>query len=243
VIYPRNLTGPQFATSDLIEFVFEGSAITLPVPQIPNYSQRLDKVSPIKNFENRDTSTWELIDADEMGNQWLELIHQQWRFEDSKTLDDIAICHFKVMLIAVNEQNKMEHTLLNLPAFKKLMIEAIIAELDEEDIAAHADDPDWPNEINEFKIQYIPQPHLDWFQVQLSFIEGNQPFPFAFIPLNSQFAMNISFDMKTLHDDVRVNPYSDELIRKVEFDLFDEYMQSINLHYTDEVLKAIKASA
>ena len=147
------------------------------------------------------------------------------------------------MLIAVNEQNQAAHTLLYLPSFKKQMTEAITSELDEEDIAAHADDPDWPNEENEFKIQYIPQPHLDWFQIQLSFNECDQPRPFAFIPLNNQFALNISFKMKTLHDDVRVNPYSDELIRKVEFDLFDEYMQSINLHYTDEVLKAIKASA
>ncbi|VAW70685.1 hypothetical protein MNBD_GAMMA09-2878 [hydrothermal vent metagenome] len=49
--------------------------------------------------------------------------------------------------------------------------------------------------------------------------------------------------MASLHYQDRTNPYSNELIRKLEFDLFDEYMQSIDLSYTDKTLEIIQSLA
>lgn len=236
MIYPKNLTGPQFATSPLVELKFRGARIILPIPEIPINDQMVDDVTSIRDFTDCDTSYWE---EDGLGNVFENIIRQEWIFEDLTNWDNIALCNFKVGLTAVNVDHQQSNLVLNKAGFKKYIIDGFAqALLDEE--GQYLDYPDWPKAHNEFKYECISKPDLDWFQVQMCFVEGDQPSPLAFIPLDNRFALRVSFDTGTLHDHVRINPYSDELIRKLQFDLFAEYMQSIDLRYSEETLKIIR---
>jgi hypothetical protein len=236
MIYPKNLTGPQFATSPLIELKFKGARITLPVPEIPINDHMVDKVTPIRDFSDFDTSYWQ---DDGLGNLIENIISQEWTFEDLTNWDDIALCNFKVDLIEVNIEYQLSNLILNKTAFKKHIIDGFADALIEDE-SKYLDFPNWPKAHNEFNYECIRKPDLEWFQVQICFVEGRNTGPLAYIPLDNRFALNVSFDMMTLHDDVRTNPYSDELIRKLQFDLFAEYMQSIDLRYTEETLKIIR---
>jgi hypothetical protein len=236
MIYPKNLTGPQFATSPLIELKFKGARITLPIPEIPQNDRRIDEVTSIRDFSNFDTSKWE---PDGLGNVLEKIIHQKWIFEDLTNWDDIALCHFEIELMEVSIDHQQKNLILNKTAFKKHIIDGFADALIEDE-SKYLDLPNWPKAHNEFNYECINKPDLDWFQVQICFVEGDQPGPLAYIPLDNRFALNISFDMGTLHNDVTTNPYSDELIRKLQFDLFAEYMQSIDLRYTEETLKIIR---
>jgi hypothetical protein len=236
MIYPKNLTGPQFATSPLVELKFKGSRITLPIPKIPLNDRMVDKVTSIRDFSEFDTSFWE---ADGLGNVLENIISQEWTFEDLTNWDDIALCNFKVDLMEANIEHQLSNLILNKTAFKKHVIDGFVDAL-REDESKYLDFPNWPKAHNEFNYECISKPDLDWFQVQICFVEGDLPGPLAYIPLDNRFALNVSFEMGTLHNDVRSNPYSDELIRKLQFDLFAEYMQSIDLRYTEETLKIIR---
>jgi hypothetical protein len=236
MIYPKNLTGPQFSTSPLVELKFKGARVTLPIPEIPLNDRMVDKVTSIRDFSDFDTSYWE---PDGLGNVLERIIYQIWIFEDRTNWDDIALCSFKVGLTEVSIDHQRNNLLLNKSNFKKYIIDGFTeALLDEED--DHLDNPNWPKAHNEFNYECISKPDLDWLQVQMCFVEGRNTGPLAYIPLDNRFALRVSFDMGTLHNHVTTNPYSDELIRKLQFDLFAEYMQSIDLRYTEETLKIIR---
>jgi hypothetical protein len=236
MIYPENLTGPQFASSPLIELKFKGSRITLPIPEIPLNERMAEKVTSVRDFSDCDTSFWK---EDGLGNVFENIIRQKWMFEDVSNWDNIALCIFKVALVEVSIDIQRNNLLLNKPNFKKFIIDGFTeALLDEEN--DHLDNPNWPKANNEFNYECISKPDLDWLQVQMCFVEGDLPGPLSYIPLDNRFALRVRFNMGTLHDDVRTNPYSDELIHKLQFDLFAEYMQSIDLRYTEETLKTIR---
>jgi hypothetical protein len=238
MIYPKNLTGPQFATSPLIELKFKGARITLPVPKIPINDHMVDKVTPIRDFSDFDTSYWQ---DDGLGNLIENIISQEWIFEDETNWDDIALCNFKVVLTEVSIDHQRSNLLLKKSDFKKYIIDGLSEVLlDEDEEVDHLYNPNWPKVHNEFNYEYISKPDLDWLQVQMCFVEGDLPGPLAYIPLDNRFALRVRFDMGTLHDDVRTNPYSDKLIHKLQFDLFAEYMQSIDLRYTENTLKIIR---
>jgi hypothetical protein len=236
MIYPKNLTGPQFATIPLVELKFKGARVTLPIPEIPLNDRMVDEVTSIRDFSDFDTSYWE---PDGLGNVLKNIISQEWMFEDTTNWDDIALCDFQVELTEVSIDHQRINLILNKMAFKRHIIDGFADALTRDE-DKYLDIPDWPKALNEFNYECISKPDLDWFQVQICFVEGRNTGPLAYIPLDNRFALNVSFDMKTLHNYVTTNPYSDELIRKLQFDLFAEYMQSIDLRYTEETLKIIR---
>ncbi|VAW65198.1 hypothetical protein MNBD_GAMMA09-3657 [hydrothermal vent metagenome] len=239
MIYPKNITGPQFNKSDLVEFSFDGAQLTLPIPVIPLNDGRIDELSTTKDFKNIDTRNWE---TDGFDNPYHSLVVQKWTFEDSATWDNIATCMIEISLMEVTDEHKKSYMTLDGIAFKKYIIDCFsIIYSDEED--ENMDDPNWPKMHNEFNYQCINKPHLNWLQVQRCAVEGRKPSPMAFIPIDHRFLLSITFSMASLHYQDRTNPYSNELIRKLEFDLFDEYMQSIDLSYTDKTLKIIQSLA
>jgi hypothetical protein len=235
MIYPKHLTGPQFATSPLVTLQFNGARITLPVPEIPINDRMIDEVTRIRDFSAIDTSYWK---DDGLGDVTENIIHQKWIFEDLTNWNNIASCHFKVHVVEFGKEQQQSHLVLNKAAFKQYLIDGFTAGL-LEDEDKYLDYPDWPKAHNEFNYQCISNPELDWFQIQFSFMEGKLS-PWAFIPINSRFALTVRFIMATLHDEVRVNPYSDELISKLQFDLFAEYMQLIDLQYSEETLAIVR---
>ncbi len=239
MIYPGTLTGPQFSESDLVDFIFDGAELTLPVPRLPNYERPINELSVIRDFRNIDTSHW---DTDSFGNPGMRLIKQKWLFEDSVTLDDIAECIVQVSIIEPLTDTGLPPAKLNKSAYKKMVLDAmiVVSAYEGDD---HADDASWPKISNEFNYQCISRPHLNGLQIQMAAVEGRKPSPYGFIPVDKRFVLSIYFAMGTLHYSNRKNPYSKELIRKLEFDLFDEYLQSINLRYSDETIELIKASA
>ena len=239
MIYPGTLTGPQFSESDLVDFIFDGAELTLPVPRLPNYERPINELSVIRDFRNIDTRHW---DTDSFGNPIMRLVRQKWLFEDSVTLDDIALCDFEVGIMEILNDTELPPAKLNKSAYKKMVLNAMADVLAYEG-DDHADDASWPKISNEFNYQCISRPHLDGLQIQMAAVEGRKPSPYGFIPVDKRFVLSIYFAMGTLHYSNRKNPYSNELIRKLEFDLFDEYLQSINLRYSDETIKLIKASA
>jgi hypothetical protein len=236
MIYPKNLTGPQFASSPLVELKFKGARVTLPIPEIPQNDRRIDEVTSIRNFSNFDTSYWR---PDGLGNVYEKIIHQKWIFEDTTNWDNIALCHFEVYLTEASIDHQQSNLILNKIAFKKFIVNGFADALIEDE-SEYLDFPDWPKAHNEFNYECISNPDLDWLQMQMCFVEGRNTGPLAYIPLDKRFALRVSFDMGTLHNYVTTNPYSDELIRKLQFDLFAEYMQSIDLRYTAETLKIIR---
>ena len=46
--------------------------------------------------------------------------------------------------------------------------------------------------------------------------------------------------MNSLHYSDRENQYSDNLIREIEFSLFDDFLNNIDLRYNSEVIALIK---
>ena len=191
------------------------------------------------DFRNIDTRHW---DTDGFGNPIMTLVKQKWLFEDSVTLDDIAECIFVVSIMEPLNDTELPLAKLNKSALKKMVLDAMIV-VSAYEGNDHADDASWPKISNEFNYQCISRPHLDGLQIQMAAVEGRKPSPYGFIPVDKRFVLSISFAMGTLHYPNRKNPYSNELIRKLEFDLFDEYLQSINLRYTDKTIELIKASA
>jgi len=237
VIYPGNIIGPQFDKSDLVDFKFKGATLTLLLPEIPLETRRIDEVSTIKDFSDVDTQDWELTSEDD---PCFTLVSQKWNFEDAKTFDDIASCWVEITLVEVSEQMQQSHMILSKSALKKYFLDAFARALEGEE-GANMDNPNWPKKDNAFNYKCIKRESLDWMQIEVCFATGSQPSPLAFIPIDNRYVLNISFHMSSMHYADRKNPYSDELISKMEFGLFDEYLQSINLRYTSETLQRIQS--
>jgi len=235
--YPGNITGPQFANSDLLEFTFKGAELTLPLPEIPANDRRVDDVSTIKDFSEVDTESWERSSDN---SPCYTLVTQKWNFEDAKTFDDIASCWFEVTLMEVPGEMQESLSVLSPSLLKKYLIESFSKALEYEK-DEHLEEPDWPKAHNSFNYKCIKRSSLDWMQIQVCFSTDSQPSPLAFIPIDRRFVLSISFHMSSMHYADRKNPYSDELIRQLEFDLFDEYLQNINLRYTAETRQQIKS--
>jgi hypothetical protein len=235
MIYPADLKGPQFSSSPLVELTFKGAKITLPVPEVPQ-TNPLYKDAPIRDFINCDTSYWE---PDGLGNVFENIISQRWVFEDIFNRGEINSCQFEVNITEVNIEHQQNNLILNKATFKKHIIDGFAYALIEHE-NEHLDFPDWPKAHNEFNYECISKPDLDWLQMQRCFVEGQNTVPFAFIPLDNRFALDVSIDMYPLHHHLMIKPYSEELFRKLQFDLFAEYIQSIELRYTEETLKIIR---
>jgi len=239
MIYPQDISGPQFNESDLVEFVFEGATLTLSVPAIRNNTNSVDQVTSIRDFSQVDTQDWEV---DSEGAHCFNLLTQKWTFEDTKTLDDIATCWVDISIVELPEELQNSHLALSKSRLKQYFLDALSNALDDikDGENTSMDKADWPNKQNDYLYKCINRSELDWMQVQVSFVTDNLPSPLAYIPINSRFVLSASFHMSSLHYSDRENKYSDKLIREIEFSLFDEFLNSINLRYQPEVISLIK---
>jgi hypothetical protein len=78
--------------------------------------------------------------------------------------------------------------------------------------------------------------------VQLDLSARKYPVPVAILPLGRRFYLNISFKFGSLHYRDRKNPYSDELLRNLSLELFDEFLSFIRIDYSPEFLAIIESS-
>ncbi|HRH75857.1 MAG TPA: hypothetical protein PK129_00795, partial [Cellvibrionaceae bacterium] len=65
----------------------------------------------------------------------------------------------------------------------------------------------------------------------------------AYITLNKDLYLMISFSLDSLHYDNRKNPYSEELLHQFKIDLFDEFLSFIQVTYSGEVLNLVEQQA
>lgn len=233
--YPGNIRGPRIDQGDLATFTFAGAELTLRLPIIPINRHHEDIVSPIRDFRDVDTSGWE---SDEFGTRFTTLVQQQWTFEDSISFDNVASCRLFFNIIDVSQLHTEQNALLRTESFEQIILDLYGAFFQSYE-HKHLTNPSSPALANRFHGKSIAREHLDWFNVQFCFIEDAMPKPVIMIPISNRFFILAFIDVTSLHYSDRKNPYSDDLLRKFEFDLFDELLRHIDLRYTAETIAII----
>lgn len=236
--YPGNIIGPKFNEGDLITFIFDDAEFTLRALKIPRNNHGADRVCDIKDFRNISTLKW---DTNDQEHPCIELLLQRWCFEDSRTLDDIAECEVFVGIVEVPENQRIENTLLSSPDFENLMLSWHHHSVGEQHDDKYALDPTWPALSNRFNGRSVEKEHLDWFVVELNISLQKEPVQLAMIPINNRFVLMTFIDLQSLHYAGRTNPYSDELLKQFEQDLFEDFLSHIRINYTPETISQIHA--
>lgn len=238
MIYPRNIEGPRFDQGDLVTFVFDEAELTLRLPIIPNNRHNADRVSALKDFRSVSTSDWDTNDQD---RPCIELATQRWCFEDANSLDDIAQCELYVGLVEVTDLHRSQNTLLSSYEFEKLMVAWHHYSFGEQHDAMYDHDKNWPVLANRYHGRAVFRDHLDWFVVQLSVNSSERPIRVAMIPLNNRFVLMIFIEIESLHYAGRTNPYSNDLLKQFEADLFDDFLSHIDIKYSPELIEKIQS--
>lgn len=228
--YPNHLLVPQFDKGDILTYEFDGASLTIRLPVIPFNRGMINETYPIYNLINPDTTLWN-------GNPYVEFACQKWTLEDDRNMDDIASCMLQMTLIENTPQQQQEHTLLNQAQSLDLLLSEMTEHFSEPKMAY---DPDWPRPENQFKYKAVKRNHLDWHQIQVCIVEGGLTGPAVTIPINNRFKLAIYLHLTSLHGPGRANPFSDEVLRQVGFDLFDELLEHINLQYSPETIALIE---
>lgn len=234
--YPENIKGPRFDEGDLVTFTFDGAELTLRLPVVPANRNNRDRVSPIVDFRGINTDDWE-TDIQEVAST--VLANQAWHFEDAISLDNIAKFALNISLVEISQQQAEQNTLLDTQSFEQAMLD-LHSYFSEDDETKLLNDPSWPAPSNRFRGKSIAKEHLNWFSIEFCTMDGSKPDPMAMIPINNRFFVVVSTRLISLHYPDRKNPYSDETLRKFQFDLFDEILSHIGLHYTPETIAAIQ---
>ncbi len=232
MIFPKNITGPEFRQGDLTSFLFDGAELTLRSPIIPINTQNLDEVSRIKNFQNTQTNSW---DVDNLNNPCFQLLQQMWTFEDKSTLDDIAQCHLYVSVIEVDEAQRAQQNLLAHESFKNLMLDWMNFSFSKNET------PESIGNFNHFNMSALPRPDIDGITVQVRYSADMHPSPMGFISINDRFVLSISLELQSLHYAGRTNPYSEETLKQFEKDLFDDFLSHIKIEYSPELIEKIQS--
>jgi hypothetical protein len=237
MIYPKGIVGPDFDKGDIVQFEFDGSTLELRLPKLPVNHGTTDEVCSIRDFNGVDASNWSRTVTD---HACLQLVSQKWIFEDHNSLDDVASCDVSLNLLELSEgQALSDGVLTNQNVFEAWFLSTLKDDF-ESDKYKCLDDPEWPTPENNFHLKRIPRPTINWLQSQISTHECMRPSPYVCIPINSRFLLNVSFELSSLHYPDRKNPYSDELLRKMEFDLFDDFLNYIHVHYAPEAIAKIE---
>lgn len=234
--YPGNIRGPRIDTGDLVNFSFDGAELTFRLPVVPIDRHNEDIVCRIKDFRKIDTRTW---DTDNQNRPCFILTEQAWVFEDSVSLDDIAQFRLFISLGEAEPTQQKQNILLNENTFQEDTLNSLVFSFQEQD-DEHKHDKNWPSEKNQYHLKKMPKEYLNWLTFQLSFNDYRLPQPTAIIPINNRFTLMIYIKLDSLHYEGRTNPYSKELLRKFEFDLFDEFLSHIDLKYSPETIAMIK---
>ncbi len=234
--YPESILGPITATGDIVQITFDHSELTLRLPKLHTNTGMVNTVSALTDFRGVDTSAW---DQDHIAQKYFELTLQKWEFEDKASLDDVALCLVSTTLVEIHQKYRNPSVLINSERFKEMFFSELKEEYEE---GTNRDEgSEWPCPKNDYLLQTIQRPHVNWAKSQLPMGTGRKPSPFALIPINERFYINVSFDMSSLHYPNRKNPYSDETLRALEFKLFDDFIDHIGLEYSDELTGKIDA--
>lgn len=235
--FPGNLTGPIFAEGDLVNFTFEDAELTLRAPKVPYNRETIDRVSPLKDFRNADTSDWKHFGNE--GHCTYELLVQNWNYEDSASHDDVAHVLLKIIVLKHSPHEVNSSICLN----SKLFREYFLACLKED----HEDSPPegrpyWPSEENNFFAKTIKGEVLDGLQAQVDLGGGEKhPVPSAYFSLGRSYSLRIAFHFGSLHYfDDRKNPYSEEFLHQFKLDAFDDFLSHIRIEYTPETVALIE---
>jgi len=235
MIFPKNIIGPKFEKGDLISFQFDGAELIFRTPIIPINDQNIDEACPLKNFHGVNTSDWSTNDQD---RPYIQLSQQLWCYENARTLDDIAQSSLYMSLIECTQQDSERNTLLIPESFEELMLSWM-----DYSFANHVKPEDrMPNggsTSNPYKLKPIEKQHLNWLSVQVRFVPEAAPCPMCIIPINNRFVLMTSLEIESLHYAGRTNPYSNELLKQFEFDLFEDFLSHIKVEYTPETIAQI----
>lgn len=233
MIFPKNIIGPQFDNGDLVTFNFDGAELTLRLPTIPNNRHNADRISPFKDFRNANTQSW---DANDQSLPCIQLSEQRWNFEDAKTLDNIARCSLYVSLVEVTQQDFIQNTLLESTSFKKLMLAWMDYSFAANEKGAHGDFTQ-----DRYNLRLIDKPHLNWLGAQVRYVPDAAASPVGIMPINNRFIVMASLEIESLHYAGRTNPYSDELLKQFERDLFEDFLSHIKIEYSPETIATINS--
>lgn len=233
MIFPNYLSGPKIENGYFVSFSFDQADFLCRLPEIPNYEQRFDIVSPTRDFTNFDVSSW-----DDGGDCWLfKIAYQSWKYEDEISHHDIAICGLTITLIADKPGAKLNPDALNPKAYLEHIINLFASNYGP-GCAYRGDKGDYYAMLvgNGVPIGVKMQapPEMDQLIT---------PKMIAYIPLNLDLSLMICFTLNSLHYDDRKNPYSEELLHQFKIDLFDEFLSYIQVTYSGEVLKLVEQQA
>ena len=237
MIFPQNIIGPKFDQGDLLTFVFEGAELTFRAPVIPVNRNNIDRPSTIKDFRNIDTSNWK---TDDQEHPLTKLLLQHWSFEDSRTLDDIAECRLWIELVEASKQDQVEKKLLSYSRFEELMLNWNSFTL-KDDERKKTEGSSWPSVENRFNGRSIAKDHLDWFVADLPMDPQLKPIELVMIPINSRFLLMAYVQIESLHYAGRTNPFSNELLKQFERDLFEDFLSHIKIEYSPELIATIES--
>ncbi|HEY6529387.1 MAG TPA: hypothetical protein VIZ65_11885 [Cellvibrionaceae bacterium] len=236
MIFPDFLDGPQITDGDLVRFTFGDADLTLRLPVIPNYENRRDRVSSIKDFSVIEFDDWRHFGDD--GECAKKIVYQGWIYEDTVSHDDIAECTLEIEVRKYGTADEARNFSLNSATFRSHHL----ARLTEGFAEFPETRPDWPSDTNNFFAKPIPLKWVDGLLVQLDLSARKYPVPVAILPLGRRYYLNISFKFGSLHYRDRKNPYSDDLLRKMSLDVFDEFLSLIRIDYSPEFLAIIESS-
>lgn len=232
---PENLMSPTFEQGDLLTFSFDGAELIFPALTLLNNPQNIDDVSTIKDFRGIGTSEW---DTNDSGHHELLLLLQHWSVEHSDSLDEVAACKLWVKLVEIPSLLQAENKLLSTPQFEQLMLDWHAANFIQHD-ERHAEDPNIPTYSNRYHGKSITKPYLDWFIASLPLNPRLKPIQLLMIPVNNRFVLMAFIKIESLHYAGRTNPYSDELLKQFEVDLFADFLNHIKITYSPELIATI----
>ena len=235
--YPGNLVGPRIEDGDLVSFTFDGAELTLRLPIIQLNRDSKDVISRKRDFRGINTTEW---DVDNQDRPIFQLTEQCWKFSDATgSLDNIAICRLTTGIGEVSRSEQDTNMILDATKFPQAMLDSMKFTFEEDD-EDHKDDPTWPTTAKNYHMKTVERKHLDWVSFEVSLCHGERPSPWTLIPINNRFVMVAYISLGSLHySDGRRNPYSDELLKKFEFEFFDEFLAHIDLRYSPETIALI----
>ena len=228
---------PRFAEGDLLIFSFEGAELILPSMAVPNNPDNIDHVSLTRNLKDVSTSEWRV---DNNGNKYHRLLWQQWNIEDSTTLDDVALCKLYVLILELAESQFSADKLLSYSRFEKCMLEYHEKTFNE-DSESNLEFAETPRMANRFFSRPIEREPINWLVSQLPISSGLAPVELVALPINNRFALMAHVEVESLHYAGRTNPYSNELLKQFEQDLFEDFLSHIKIEYSPETIATINS--
>ncbi|MFO1369277.1 MAG: hypothetical protein U1F46_09800 [Marinagarivorans sp.] len=231
--FPDFLSGPGFNDGNLVHFECEDVEFSCRLPIIPNYEQRLDALTAKRDFSKYDTSDWH-----DGGDCWLyELSRQSWKYEDAISHDDIAISGLTLTLILDKPEANIGNARFNPEEQKKYFVQWF-----NQNYGANCG---YRGERGDYNVAFIGGgvPIGIKLQSPPEIAQLITPKMMAYITLNKDLYLMISFSLDSLHYDNRKNPYSEELLHQLKIDLFDEFLSFIQVTYSGEVLNLVEQQA